>query len=234
MKPKATYSWGKHERHKYDFDEAFHVAVASGRLYFGSSANHRLYCLDTATGHVRWTFCAGGPIRFAPTVADGKVYFGADDSVVYCLDAETGRAIWQLHAGADRSMLLANGKMISRWPIRTGVLVDDGVAYFGAGIIPANDTVLYAVDAATGKLIWRNDAWSYARSGWGSASPQGYMLASERFLFVTCGRGTPAVFDRSIPVPDGRRSTLARHRGRHVRRALGQVPPRLRADRARL
>jgi len=196
MKPKETYSWGKHEVHKYDFDEAYHVAVADGLVYFGSSANHKLYCLDAETGRVRWSVFAGGPIRFAPTVWQGKVYFGADDGVVYCLDATSGRPLWQFKAAPGDSMLLANGKMISRWPIRTGVLVDRGIAYFGAGIIPAEDTLLYAVDAATGRLVWRNDEWSHARHGWGSASPQGYMLASDRFLFVPCGRAAPAVFDR--------------------------------------
>jgi len=48
--------------------------------------------------------------------------------------------------------------MLSLWPLRTGVLVDEGVAYFGAGIFPAEGVFLYAVDADEGREIWRNDA----------------------------------------------------------------------------
>ena len=72
-------------------------------------------------------------IRLAPTVAAEKVYFGSDDGRVYCLDAETGELVWTLRASPEEDWLLARGEMISRWPIRTGVLIDEGVAYFGAG-----------------------------------------------------------------------------------------------------
>ena len=36
--------------------------------------------------------------------------------------------------GPKDDRLLARGEMISRWPVRTGVLVDGDIAYFGTGI----------------------------------------------------------------------------------------------------
>ena len=60
---------------------------------------------------------------------------------------------------------------MSLWPVRTGVLVEDGIAYFWAGLFPSQGLHFYAVGAADGKLVWQ-------REGGGKMSPQGYMLAS--------------------------------------------------------
>ena len=143
-----------------------------------------------------WTFFTGGPVRLAPTVWQGKVYVGSDDGFVYCLDAQSGELIWKFRAGPCDERILGNGRMISRWPVRTGVLVDNGVAYFGAGVFPFEGVYLYALRAKDGKLIWRNDSWGYFRSGWGSCSPQGYLLADRKRLYVPTGRTPPACFDR--------------------------------------
>ena len=88
--------------------------------------------------------------------------------------------------------------MISLWPVRTGVLVDDGTAYFGAGIFPAEGVAMYAVNAEDGKLTWCNDACAEAPQS--RMSPQGYLLASKSRLFAPLGRVSPAAFDRQ----DGR------------------------------
>ncbi len=77
----------------------------------------------------------------------------------------SGKLIWKLRAGPKDERILARGRMISRWPVRTGVLVDDGIAYFGAGVFPHENVFLYAVEAATGKVLWKNDAISQAGRG---------------------------------------------------------------------
>ena len=102
----------------------------------------------------------------APTVADGKVYFGSDDGFAYCLDAETGQVVWKRHVSPRDEWLIARGTMISRWPVRTGVLVDGGVAYFGAGIFPHETVYLAAVDARTGEVLWVRDDISQADAGY--------------------------------------------------------------------
>ena len=77
------------------FDRAYHVAVAGGSVYFGSSADDKVYCLDGQTGQVRWRFVTGGPVRLAPTVSGGKVYVGSDDGFAYCLDGASGNLLWK-------------------------------------------------------------------------------------------------------------------------------------------
>lgn len=178
------------------FDDAFHVAVAGGRLYFGSSVDHRVHCLRVADGREQWSFSTGGPVRLAPTVGEDRVWFGSDDGYAYCLEARSGRLLWKMRAAPAEEWLLARGEMISRWPVRTGVLVDRGVAYFGAGIFPHENVYLCAVDCRDGKLLWKQDAVSESNFDRNDLSPQGHLLLQGNVLYVPSGRTLPAYVDR--------------------------------------
>lgn len=188
---------GKDLRHRVNYDDTFQVAVVGDRLYFGSSVDHHLHCYDLKTAKPNWSFATGGPIRLSPTVWEGQVYFGSDDGFAYSVDALTGRLTWKLRAGPAEEWLLARGDMISRWPVRTGITITDGIAYFGAGIFPHEDIYLYAVEAKTGKVLWKRDNISEADAGRDDLSPQGYLLTSKDSLFIPSGRSLPAMLNRS-------------------------------------
>ena len=81
-----------------------------------------MYCLDAATGKVRWRFFTEGPVRLAPAVSDGKVYVGSDDGWVYCLDADDGRLVWKYRVDPESNLIPGNGRVISSSPVRTGPL----------------------------------------------------------------------------------------------------------------
>ena len=183
------------------FDEVFHTAIVGDRVYFGSSVDGRVYCKNLVTGREEWTFFTNGPIRLAPMIVEGRLFIGSDDGHVYCLDAASGKPIWNLRAGPNDELILARGRMISRWPVRTGVLVDGGLAYFGAGVFPHENVWLYAVEAATGKVVWKNDAISQGDAGRNDLSPQGYLLATKDILFVPSGRALSVAFDRATGEP---------------------------------
>jgi len=125
------------ELRRRHFDDVFQPVIEGDAVFFGSSGNHKVYCLDAGTGAIRWTKITGGPVRLAPALVEGRVYVASDDGLVYCLDARQGQEIWKLRAAPEDRRVLGHGKMISLWPPRTGVLVDSGLAYFGAGIFPA-------------------------------------------------------------------------------------------------
>jgi outer membrane protein assembly factor BamB len=193
--PRPVGGWhGLTEERRVHFDDAFHATAADGAVYFGSSADGKVYSLDASTGEQRWSFMTDGPIRLAPTLSGDNVYVGSDDGYVYCLSASDGSLVWKFQAAPRDDMLLGSGKMVSLWPIRTGVLIDADVAYFGAGIFPAEGVFFYAVNATTGELLWCND--SCGEKPMSRISPQGYMLASESRLFAPLGRVSPAAFDR--------------------------------------
>ena len=191
--------------HLMAFDYAFQPVVAGGMVLFGSSADDTLRAVDAETGEARWRFTTGGPIRFAPAVADGRVFAASDDGFIYCFDAEAGRLVWQFRAAPGDAQLLGNGRMISRWPARTGVLVEDGVVYATAGMWPAHGIYVYALDAATGKVKWCNDASGSqyiilphpGSSAFTGVTPQGYLAASSGLLLVPTGRSVPAAYERA-------------------------------------
>jgi len=202
--PRPAWPEPGKELHRMDFDYALQPVVAGGLVYFGSSADDTVRALDAATGHLRWRFTTGGPVRFAPAIADGRCYVASDDGWLYCLDAATGKELWRFHAAPADDQLIGNGRMISRWPLRSGVLVEDGIAYVTAGMWPAEGIYVYALDAATGRQIWRNDSSGEmyldlphpGASAFTGVAPQGYLLASDDVLLVPTGRSVPAAFDR--------------------------------------
>ncbi|NLS94104.1 MAG: PQQ-binding-like beta-propeller repeat protein [Planctomycetaceae bacterium] len=169
------------------FDRAFQPVVAGRRLYYGSSADDAVRCLDAATGEFLWGYGTEGPIRLAPTIHEGKVYFGSDDGCVYCLDAEDGKLLWKHRPVEPDRRLPGNGRIISLWPVRSGVLVDGGIAYFTAGLFPSQGAWLCAVEADSGRPVWKQQV---------DISPQGYLLASSNRLFVPTGRTTPHIYLR--------------------------------------
>ena len=196
--PEPAWSNPAKEKARVRFDEAFHVAVVGDAVYFGSSADNKVYCLDAATGQVRWSTITGGPVRVAPCVVDGRVYVGSDDGCAYCLGAADGAILWKVRASWRDDRVLGNGKIISLWPLRTGVLVDKGVAYFAAGVFPHESIFVCAVKADDGTLLWRNDSAGEIgyKQEYGGISPQGPILASETTLFVPSGRAMPAAFSK--------------------------------------
>jgi len=177
---------------------AYYPVIAGGLLYFGSSSDDTIYCLDAKTGKKRWSFVTEGPVRLAPAVANGRVFAGSDDGLVYCLDARTGAEVWRYRAGPEDKRLPGNERMISLWPVRCGVIVDEGKVYFSAGIFPAWGVYLCALDARSGTEIWKEDI---------RVAAQGHLVASPDGLFVATGRTAPRLYERST--------------GKHVRNLRG-------------
>lgn len=170
------------------FDRAFHIVGEKGRIYFGSSADDQVRCLDGKTGEVIWTSFTEAPVRFAPTLHGGRVFVGSDDGYAYCLDQRTGKQLWRFRAAPRDVRVPGNGRLMSPWPVRTGIVVGDKTAYFCAGLFPSEGAWLCALHARSGKKKFMS-----ALSG---THPQGYMLASPSRLYVPTGRGRPAVYQR--------------------------------------
>jgi outer membrane protein assembly factor BamB len=186
------------ELERMHFDSAYHVTVANDTVYFGSSVDNKVYAIKAETGEVRWTFFTEGPVRFAPVIWKDRVYVGSDDGYVYCLKAKDGELVWKYRAGPTDEKLIGNGRMISLWPVRTSVLVDDGVVYFAAGVFPYEGIYICALKADDGTIIWKNDTIGDRSHelAYGGISPQSYLVASENILYVPSGRAMPAAFDR--------------------------------------
>ena len=176
-----------------NYDPVFHVVSASGKVFFGSTVDDSVRCLDALTGETRWIHHTDGPVRIAPTFHNNRIYFGSDDGVVRCVDADRGELIWSFRPKPLDRLILNNGRLIPFWPIRTGVLVRDGTAYFAASLLPWKESYLCAVDADTGKptgkmhFIKRIDSVSF----------EGALLASDDHLVAPQGRVSPLIYRRT-------------------------------------
>ena len=196
-------AWPQLERMQFDWSAQ--LVVAKNTVFFGSSADGKVYALDAASGRERWSFPTGAPIRLAPAVASETVFVGSDDGHLYALSTHDGRLLWKVRGGPDTEMLLGNERMISRWPVRGGPVVEAGVVYFTAGLWPSEGIFVYAVDAASGKTVWLNSSsgslyMAQPHGGANAASgvaAQGHLALSEDTLFVPTGRAVPAAFRRS-------------------------------------
>ncbi|UCG58926.1 MAG: PQQ-binding-like beta-propeller repeat protein, partial [Phycisphaerales bacterium] len=186
------------------FDHAYHTIIAKGLVFFGNSADNKVYALDLATGREQWSFFADSPVRFAPAFWRGRLYVSSDDGHLYCLWAKTGKLVWRKRGGPAGDMVLGNGRMISRWPTRGAATLVDNIVYFCAGIWPSEGIYLHALEPKTGKVLWLNDSsgdilmdqphsGAQARSG---VSAQGYIAAAGNTLLVPTGRAIPAAFNR--------------------------------------
>ena len=173
---------------RLDLDSVYHVAAVGDDVFLPSSGEDSLRCLDARTGETRWVFTADGPVRFAPHVVAGRVYFGSDDGHIYCVSASDGALLWRRNPLPAQHVLPSDGKLVSLWPNRTGVIVVDGIVYFGVGVFPAEGVHVCALDAEDG-----SDVTSQRHT---DMSLQGYILASVGHLYIPGGRAGPWVFDR--------------------------------------
>ena len=188
-----AFSGNKDLQSMRNFDPAFFVTTAGQDVYFGSSVDNAVHCIDARTGKERWVFFTDSAVRFPPTVANGKLYFGSDDGFAYCVDSKTADEIWRYRPITDKRHTPSNGKLISLWPCRTGVLVQGNLAYFAASMLPWETSYLCAVDARTGKP----EGTGCFEAKQTKVTLQGAFLASSDSLYVPQGRSAPLVFDKS-------------------------------------
>ncbi len=191
------------ELNRLAFDHCFHCSVVDGVVYFGSSATGKVHALDLATGAERWSFFTGGPVRFAPAVADGRAYVASDDGYLYCLSAADGAQLWRFRAGPRDEMIMGHDRLISRWPLRSGCAVVGDTVYTVGGMFPSEGVYVYALSTEDGSVRWCNDTsgtiymnqphpGSQAMTG---VAPQGPVMVHAGRLFVPTGRNVPAAYD---------------------------------------
>ncbi len=116
------------------------VAVDGGRVYASNGLGF-VAALDAATGAPAWTVRPGGPLRGAPTVADGSVYVISQDNQIYSLKAADGTTNWTNAAALEIAGVFGNGSPA----------VDRGtvVAGFSSG-------ELNAYRYENGRMVWQD------------------------------------------------------------------------------
>jgi outer membrane protein assembly factor BamB len=199
--PKTAWPEPFGELQFIDFDYSDQVTIGKGMAYFGSSADHTVRALDVNSGKEQWVFYTEGPVRFAPVLYKDRLCAVSDDGHLYCLKASDGSLIWKRRLAPSGERCIGNEQMVSKWPCRSGVLIEGDKLYTTAGMWSADGVIIYCLNADTGEVIWKNDTTGYRwmllphGSGYGGVSPQGYLALYKETLYVAAGRSAPAIFD---------------------------------------
>ena len=179
--------------------EALNVTAptAAGNRVFLAAEDGSVRAINAATGNESWRVETAGPVLLPPTLADDRAYVGSGDGYVYCFEAASGKLLWRFRAAPIERRIPVYGKLASTWPVHSGVLVNDGVAYAAAGIIDYDGTYVYALDAKTGKMIWLNDETGHLDPELrkGVSAQGGLALAGGRLWMPGGNVVSPAVFD---------------------------------------
>ena len=198
--PKLTPAFKDKRLH---FDAGYEPVIAKGILLIASSLTDSVKAYDAKTGEQRWSFYTDGPVRHAPAISGDLATFGSDDGCLYCVELATGELRWKHRAVPSQRRLLGNRRLISVWPVRGGPVVADGKVYFAAGVWPFEGVFVYAMELATGKVLWCNDRLGYLwghqphnTTAIGGLAPQGYLLVNGDELIVPCSTAYPARLNR--------------------------------------
>lgn len=203
--------------------------VAAGGFVFVAGDDGVVHALSAATGGEKWRVYTGGAVRYPPALAAGRAFVGSGDGWVYALDAATGRLLWRFRAAPAPRRIPVYGRLLSTWPVASGVLVEGDTAYFAAGITDYDGTHVYAVEAATGTLRWQNNTLGHldAFSPRGVACQGELLLAGGRLYLAGGNAVSPGVLDAATgkclnPAPSsvGTRAP----RGRELQLGLGPGP----------
>jgi len=65
--------------------------------------------------------------------------------------------MWKFTGGPSNRKMLMAGRLVSAWRISTRPVVHDGRVHVTAGTFPMMGVYIYALDAATGQVLWVND-----------------------------------------------------------------------------
>jgi len=149
---------------------------------FQTAANAGLTAQQVPNLKLKWAFGVPNATEMysQPTIVSGRVFFGSDAAWLYSLDAKTGCIYWSF--GADAGIRAT--PVIA--PI-TGQGSTQYAVYFTDVL-----TRVYAVDAQTGKLLWKTKAGEHprAKSSNGVAVADGKVFAGFSSMETTTGAVT--------------------------------------------
>lgn len=151
------------------------LTVAEGRVFVARTDAHAVYAMDADTGTIAWSRTVGGPVDSPPTIFNSLVIFGCHDGCVYALRSGDGQLVWRFRAAPEDRLLVAMESLESAWPVSGSVLVHDGKVWFAAGRSPYLDggILLFALDAASGRVLVKRTVFSRGPQRFHTAAPTG-------------------------------------------------------------
>ncbi|MFC7332245.1 PQQ-like beta-propeller repeat protein [Rhodocista pekingensis] len=158
------------------------VTFHDGRLYVTTGFGE-VVCVEAADGKVIWRQRIAGPIRSAPTVADGRVFVVTIDNQFVVLNAEN-RVLQWVHTGILETAALLGG---------ASAAVDGDQVY-----VPYSSGELFALRVENGRLTWQ-DVLATTRRGEnlaGLSDIRGLLVADRGLVFAISHSGRMVAIDQ--------------------------------------
>lgn len=207
-----------HSRHEAEYQGTPAVVVGAYTLF--GDANGTVRCIQTDDGSERWSMTTDARLFCPPTIWQGHVLIGDGLGVLHCVELISGRVLWRLQAAPAIRRMPWYGHLVNTWPIVGTPSVDDnGVAYVSAGYQPENGVHLYAIDIASGTIIWqKHDLGTGSEHGvYGTIGNYGDSCIADGRLWLAASLMVPPSFDLSdgslTLIPNNERWTKLKRRG---------------------
>ena len=156
--------------------------VGAGGLFVGSQ-DGTLYALDFATGCVRWRFAAAAEIRSSPTLetwragdvhAKPRLWFGDFNGNAYALDAQTGTLLWKTRVDDHPRLTITGSPRYYSGRLYVPMSSNE----WASAADPSYECCTFrggvtALDAGTGRVIWRSYSIPVAPTATGGHNPGG-------------------------------------------------------------
>jgi polyvinyl alcohol dehydrogenase (cytochrome) len=146
---------------------------------FQTSANAGLTAQQVPNLKLKWAFGVPNATEMysQPTVVSGRVFFGSDAAWLYSLDAKTGCIYWSFGADAGIRATPVVAPITGQGSTQYAVYFTDVL------------TRVYAVDAQSGRLLWKTKAGEHprAKSSNGVAVADGKVFAGFSSMETTTG-----------------------------------------------
>jgi outer membrane protein assembly factor BamB len=141
-------------------------------VYIGSG-DRFLRAVDVASGRERWRFETAGSVSSSPCFAEGIVYVASRDRCLYAVAADSGQLRWRFTMGDDLPFHWGFEYFVS------SPLVVRDRAFIGGG-----DGYVYALDAKTGREVWRFKTQGRIRSSPAYADGTVYLGSADGCLYA--------------------------------------------------
>ena len=154
-------------------------AARDGFAYVGTGGGV-FHAVSLADGKIAWTFPAGKPIHGEALATDDALFFVCDIGFLFRLDRKTGAEVWRYDLGdAAVPRILPHPFVDGFDHLAARPTLGEGVLYVGSG-----DGGLHAVDAATGKRVWRFAAKGKIRTDAFVAGPTVYATSLDHSVYA--------------------------------------------------
>jgi len=170
--------------------------IIRGNTVYLQDSTSTVYALDMQSGALRWkhAFAAPNDGPNGVTVSGSRVY-GATDTSAFALDAATGRRLWARRLTNQFEQFVA-----------VAPIVDRGRVYVSTqGFPPGGRGVLYALSAATGRIVWRfqtiKEPWPHPEKSGGGGT--WYPVSVDERGNVYAGIANPGPWGGSKEFPNG-------------------------------